>query len=157
MAGRTHHYRTTVIWTGNTGAGTATRASYSRAHEITAAGKPVIPGSSDSQFRGDPSRWNPEELLLASLSTCHQLWYLDLCAQSGIVVTAYEDHAEATMIEEPGGAGQFTDVLLRPRVTVALGSDLATAEALHHRAHAMCFIARSVNFPVTHAPETVLG
>lgn len=101
---------------------------------------------------GDKERWNPEELLLASLSACHKLWYLGLCAQAGVVVTAYEDNAEACMIEEFGGAGQFVSAVLRPYVTIVEDSDSVKAHALHHRAHEMCFIARSVNFPVSIEP-----
>jgi organic hydroperoxide reductase OsmC/OhrA len=154
MAGREHRYQVTVEWTGNTGTGTAGYRTYDRRHEIVAPGspKPDIPGSSDPAFRGDAARWNPEELLLASLSACHQLWYLHLCADAGVVVTAYVDRAEGTMVEEATGAGQFSRVVLRPVVTLAAGTDVARARALHHDAHAMCYIARSVNFPVDHEP-----
>lgn len=152
-----HEYRVRVTWTGNEGAGTATYRGYSRAHRISAAGKPDIEGSSDPSFRGDPARWNPEELLVASLSACHKLWYLGLCAKHGVTVLAYEDDAEGSMAEEANGAGQFTSVVLRPRITLAAGSDLATAEALHHTAHQMCFIARSVNFPVEHHPDITVA
>jgi organic hydroperoxide reductase OsmC/OhrA len=154
---RQHHYRVAVTWRGNMGAGTASPRAYSRAHEIGAPGKPAIAGSSDPSFRGDPARWNPEELLLASLSACHQLWYLGLCADAGIVVAAYEDHAEGVMAEQADGAGQFTKVILRPRVTLAAGGDMDAAMALHRAAHAMCFIARSVNFPVEHRPEMIVA
>ena len=155
MAGREHRYQVTVEWTGNTGTGTAGYRTYERRHEISApkAPKPPIPGSSDPAFRGDGARWNPEELLVASLSACHQLWYLHLCADAGVVVTAYVDRAEGTMVEDATGAGQFTRVVLRPAVTVAAGADVARARALHHDAHAMCYIARSVSFPVEHEPE----
>jgi organic hydroperoxide reductase OsmC/OhrA len=144
-----HRYVVQLRWTGNTGSGTASYRGYERAHDIIAAGKPAIAGSSDPAFRGDADRWNPEELLVASLAACHKLWYLGLCAQHGIVVTGYEDEAEGCMVEEPGGAGQFVSVTLQPRVTIAAG-DAGEAAALHDQAHAMCFIARSVNFPVTH-------
>jgi organic hydroperoxide reductase OsmC/OhrA len=106
-------------------------------------------------FRGDKARWNPEELLLAALSSCHQLAYLHLCAVAGVVVTDYVDQAEGWMAETPDGAGQFTRVLLRPKVTVTAGSDQAKALELHHEAHEVCFIARSVNFPVENEPEIV--
>jgi len=152
-----HHYTVTVVWTGNDGRGTATYTGYSRAHRITAPGKSPIDGSADPAFRGDLARWNPEELLLASLSACHQLWYLHLCATSGICVTAYEDAAEATMAEAPDGSGHVISAALRPQVRVAPGCDIALAEALHGRAHAMCFIARSVNFPVRHHPVVLAG
>jgi organic hydroperoxide reductase OsmC/OhrA len=150
MADKTHRYTIKVTWTGNEGAGTGSYRGYSRAHRIESAGKTAIEGSADPSFRGDPTRWNPEELLLASISACHKLWYLGLCSQAGIRVEAYEDAAEAIMVEGDSGAGQFTSVLLRPRVTLAAGSDKTMAEALHARAHSMCFIARSVNFPVEH-------
>ena len=154
---REHRYGVTVRWTGNTGAGTATYRGYERRHEIVATdrpAKPPIPGSSDPAFRGDAARWNPEELLVASLSACHQLWYLHLCADAGVVVTDYTDHAEGVMAEDGGtGGGRFVSVVLRPVVTVAPGSDVARARALHGRAHALCYIASSVSFPVTHEPE----
>ena len=98
-------------------------------------------------------RWNPEELLLASLSACHKLWYLGLCAEAGVVVVAYEDNAQGTMVEESNGAGQFTSVILRPKVILASGSEIEKAQMLHKIAHEKCFIARSVNFPVSHVPE----
>lgn len=152
MAEMRHQYAVRVVWTGNMGTGTATFRGYERAHEIEVVGKQPISGSSDPAFRGDPSRWNPEELLVASLSACHKLWYLGLCANAGVVVTSYEDDAQGLMIEEASGAGQFVSVTLRPRVTISTGSDEAAAHALHHRAHEMCFIARSVNFPVMTEP-----
>ncbi len=152
MANKQHSYRTRVTWTGNPGGGTTSYRAYSRDHEITGQGKRMIEGSSDPSFRGDAMRWNPEELLLASVAACHKLWYLGLCANAGIVVHSYEDEAEGTMEEEKNGAGQFTGITLKPRVVVSAGSDKAAAEALHHDAHAMCFIARSVNFPITHRP-----
>jgi organic hydroperoxide reductase OsmC/OhrA len=136
--------------------GTDSFRSYERAHEIVATGKPRINGSADQAFRGDPTRWNPEELLVASLSACHKLWYLGLCSQAGVVVTSYEDDAEGIMIEEASGAGQFTFVTLRPRVRISANSDVAVARSLHHRAHEMCFIARSMNFPVHHKPTITL-
>jgi organic hydroperoxide reductase OsmC/OhrA len=148
MNGKRHQYKVQVVWTGNEGDGTASFRGYRRDHDLRAAGKPPIFGSSDPGFRGDPARWNPEELLVASLSACHKLWYLGLCAQAGIVVTAYEDEAEGIMVEESSGAGQFIAVTLRPRVTITRQASLDTARNLHAKAHEMCFIARSVNFPV---------
>lgn len=150
MADKEHRYTVRVTWTGNEGTGTASYRGYSRSHRIDGVGKTTIEGSSDPSFRGDSTRWNPEELFLASLSACHKLWFLGLCAEAGITVETYEDAAEGTMVEESGGAGQFTSVMLRPRVTLRVGSDKIRAEALHARAHSMCFIARSVNFPVEH-------
>ncbi|HEY4219598.1 MAG TPA: OsmC family protein [Gemmatimonadaceae bacterium] len=148
MSGRAHHYAVHLEWTGNTGAGTRDYRSYERAHELRVDGKPVIPASSDPAFRGDASRYNPEEMLVASLSSCHMLWYLHLASDAGLVVTAYRDDPVGVMRENADGSGEFTDVLLRPTVTVRHGSDTATVETLHHRAHDLCFIARSVRFPV---------
>jgi len=151
---KSHRYAVVVTWTGNTGSGTSNYRAYDRRHEISASTqKPPIPGSSDPAFRGDSKRWNPEELLVAALAACHELWYLHLCAESGIVVTAYVDHAEGVMEEAADGSGHFQSVLLRPRVTVAPGSDLVRARELHAAAHAKCFIANSVNFPVRHEAE----
>src|SRR5665213_1783392 len=146
-----HRYETTLRWNGNTGAGTSGYSAYSRNHEIDGPGKAApVPGSSDSHFRGDGSRYNPEELLVASLSSCHMLWYLHLCAVNGIVVTHYEDAAAGFMHEADDGAGRFEKVMLRPAVTISSGSDRDKAQALHREAHRMCFIANSVNFPVMH-------
>ena len=145
---KTHRYTASVEWTGNTGTGTATYRSYERAHVIQITGKPPIPGSSDPAFLGDASRYNPEDLLVASLSTCHMLWFLHLAAVAKVVVTAYRDIASGTMAEDAAGGGRFTEVMLAPEVTVAGTVDPAAIEALHHDAHGKCFIANSVNFPV---------
>jgi len=150
-----HQYRTTLRWTGNRGEGTKNYRSYDRSHEISAPGKLPILGSSDPNFRGDASRWNPEQLLVASLSACHKLWYLHLCSTSGIVVQNYTDEAEGTMNENKDGSGEFARVVLHPLVEVSAKSDRALAESLHHKAHDMCFIARSVNFPVECRPTIV--
>jgi organic hydroperoxide reductase OsmC/OhrA len=153
MAGKEHHYLAQVTWTGNHGVGTRGYREYGRDHEIVSGDKPTIPGSSDPAFRGDATRWNPEELLVASLSACHKLWYLHVCSAAGIVVTAYKDKAEGRMVETENGSGHFTAVILRPHVRLAAGADVAHAAGLHHDAHAMCFIANSVNFPVTVEPS----
>ena len=143
-----HHYQSTVRWTGNLGTGTSAYRAYSRDHEIVANGKPTIPASSDADFNGDTSRYNPEELLVASLSACHMLWYLHLCAVNKVVVLDYEDRAGGIMEETDDGGGRFLEVTLRQSITVTAESDLETAKRLHHDAHEKCFIANSVNFPV---------
>ena len=120
-------------------------------------GKSTIHGSSDPAFRGDAGRWNPEELLLASLSACHKLWYLHLCADAGVVVETYVDEAVGVMEESSEGGGQFVRVTLKPDVGVAAGSDRDKALSLHNAAHAMCYIARSVNFPVLCEPSVTQG
>src|ERR1700722_16738695 len=128
--GKTHHYKVTVEWTGNTGSGTSGYKAYERRHEISAGTKkPAIPGSSDPNFHGDAARWNPEELLVASLSACHKLWYLHLCSEARIVVTAYVDHAEGVMEETADGSGRFARVVLHPQVTLAPGAGIASCGA----------------------------
>ena len=155
-AGREHSYAATVTWTGNRGEGTKTYTAYTRDHDVAIAGKPVIAGSSDPAFRGDAARHNPEDLLVASLSACHMLWYLHLCATAGVVVTAYRDEAKGRMVEDREKGGWFSEVVLHPSVTIA-GGDPAKAVALHHDAHAKCFIANSVNFPVRCEPIVTVG
>lgn|SRR5581483_1799209 len=154
---RNHRYSVIVTWHGNRGTGTSAYGAYARDYEITTDGKVPIAGSSDPAFRGDRTRWNPEELLVASLSACHKLWYLHLAANAGIVVIDYADRAEGVMEEYADGSGRFTQVVLRPAVTLAADSDLARAAALHHTAHEKCFIANSVNFPVTCEPNIVVA
>lgn len=151
---RTHRYTVAVVWTGNLGEGTAAYRAYGRDHEVAAPTKPTIPGSSDPAFRGDATRWNPEELLVAALSQCHMLAFLHLAADAGVVVTAYQDRAEGSMAEDGAGGGRFTEVVLRPQVTVADAAVVDRVDALHHRAHELCFIASSVNFPVRCEPAT---
>ncbi len=150
-----HRYHVTVDWTGNTGTGTSSYKAYSRDHLIRAEGKPDVPGSSDPAFRGDPARWNPEDMLVASLAACHKLWYLHFCSVEGVTVAAYRDEAEGVMVEDRERGGAFSRVTLRPVVTIAAGDDAALAKALHGRAHHFCFIANSVNFPVTCEPRIV--
>ncbi len=149
-----HHYQIDLTWTGNEGKGTESYKAYSRNHLISAAGKSItIPGASDPSFLGDPTRYNPEELFVSSLSACHMLWYLHLCAVNKIVVTDYEDHATGTMIETTDGGGRFTEVTLHPKVTITDPTQKEKAHDLHHQANGLCFIANSCNFKVRHEPE----
>lgn len=147
---RQHDYQVTVRWSGDTGTG---YRDYTRDHDVVAEGKPVLNGSADPAFRGTPARWNPEDLLVASLSECHMLTFLSLCARNGIAVTDYVDAASGVMREE-GEGGRFTEVVLRPVVTVADRAMIEPAAALHRQAHEACFIAASVNFPVRHEAVT---
>lgn len=149
-----HHQKLGIEWTGNQGTGTSGYREYERSHRIFAEGKPDILGTSDPAFRGDPSRWNPEELILASISACHKLWYLHFCAVSGVVVSEYVDHCEGSMIIPEGEVGRMQEVILRPKVTITKG-DRDTALELHHDAHEKCFIANSVNFPIKIVPEII--
>ncbi len=150
-----HQYAITTTWTGNTGQGTRSYKGYERSHTISVANKPDIAGSADPSFRGDHTRHNPEELLVASLSTCHMLWYLHLCAEAGVIVTDYVDRATGTMIVTPDGGGRFREVTLHPVVTVADAHMIDKANALHEPANQKCFIANSCNFPVHHRPTCV--
>ncbi len=152
-----HHYNVGITWTGNKGQGTTSATAYERSHTISAHGKPDIEGSSDVAFRGDISKYNPEDFLVSALAQCHMLWYLHLCADAGIVVTAYHDQAVGTMIESPTGGGHFTSVVLHPHVTLSDISRAEQADTLHAKAHEKCFIANSVNFPVTHKGVYVAG
>lgn len=153
---RPHRYRVDVIWTGNRGTGTDGYRNYSRNHVIRVPGKPDLAGSSDPTFRGDATRHNPEDMLVAALSTCHMLSYLHMATVAGVVVTDYRDAAEGTMVTE-GDGGHFTEVVLRPVVTITAASDPARAEAAHEAAHHACFIANSVNFPVRCEPRIVVA
>ena len=154
-ATRDHGYAVSLNWSSNLSSVTSAYRDYSRSYEIGAEGKPVIYGSADPAFRGDRSRWSPEELLVASLSACHKLWYLHLAAEAGIIVNAYTDRAEGVMEVGRDGAARFKGVVLHPTVTLATGSDVGQARALHQPAHEKCFIANSVNFPVQCEPEIV--
>jgi len=150
-----HQYRVDVTWTGNQGTGTKTYQGYGREHEIRIAGKPTVEGSSDPMFRGDASKYNPEDMLVTALSTCHMLSYLHQAVLAGVVVTAYTDSAEGTMETDVHG-GHFTEVVLRPVVTITADSDALKAEAAHEAAHHGCFIANSVNFPVRCEPRIIV-
>jgi organic hydroperoxide reductase OsmC/OhrA len=158
MAYGEHKYKVSVQWTGNRGSGTSGYRDYGRDHVITAGSKPAIPGSSDAAFLGDASRWNPEDLLVASACACHKLWYLHLCADAGIVVLDYRDNAEGTMLDTPQ-QGRFSQIVLRPHVVIRVGGDVEQAAHLHHVAHEKCYIANSVNFPILCEPviETDAG
>lgn len=148
-----HHFQTTTMWTGNLGTGTSGYRNYSRNHEVTGPSKAsAISGSSQPVFRGDPSRYNPEELLLAALANCHMLWVLHLCADAGITITEYSDSAEAEMQEHPDGSGEIISAVLHPTMTITDPDRIADAIAIHDRAHSVCCLSRSVKFPVSHRP-----
>lgn len=146
-----HDYTARVVWTGNRGQGTASYRGYDRTWNVATPGKPVIECSNDPLLGGDPGLHNPEDLLIASLSACHMLWYLHLASDVGIAVQGYEDDPLAVGETLPDGASRFLRATLRPRITVPKGTDLGRADAIHHQIHKTCFIARSVNFPVDYA------
>jgi len=151
-----HKYRTIIEWTGNRGEGTKSYKAYDRSHRITVDNKSLIEASSDPAFMGDATKYNPEELLLASLSSCHMLWYLHLCSDNGIIVVDYKDEATGTMVETASG-GHFTEVILHPLVTITDETKIEKANELHHAANKHCFIANSCNFPVKHEPSCLIA
>ncbi|MET4588591.1 OsmC family protein [Arthrobacter sp. 754] len=150
-----HRYSLTVQWTGNLGEGTSSYRGYSRDHDVLIPGLPVLPGSADPTFHGDRDRYNPEQLLLAALAQCHMLSFLHVAVRHGVVVTDYRDEATGTLHLNRDGSGQFESVTLHPHVTLADPEHVAVAEQLHREANQVCFIARSVNFPVRHEPVTL--
>lgn len=147
--GKEHEYTSLIRWTGNRGEGTRTYRGYDRTWDIETRGKPVVHCSNDPLLGGDPTLHNPEDLLLSSLASCHMLWYLHLASNAGIAVSAYKDAPVAVGETEPSGAGRFLRAVLKPVITVPKGTDIARADAIHHEIHKVCFIARSVNFPVS--------
>lgn len=148
-----HTYRSRVEWTGNRGSGTSAYKAYDRSWNLVENGKPVLACSNDPLLGGDPTKHNPEDMLLSALSACHMLWYLHLCSDAGIVVQSYFDQPEAVGELESLGKGRFVAACLKPVITINKDLDMDTAHALHHEIHQYCFIARSVNFPVTYMPE----
>lgn len=147
-----HNYKLTIQWTGNSGTGTSAYTAYTRHHQVLIDNKPVMNLSSDPAFKGDKTKHNPEELLLASISSCHMLWYLHLCATAGIIVTDYVDNATGIMEETSNGGGQFTEVTLYPVVTITEAAMIEKANELHKKANEHCFISNSLNFAVHHEP-----
>jgi organic hydroperoxide reductase OsmC/OhrA len=151
-----HQYQATLTWAGNKGSGTMDYRSYDRSYIISIDNKPDILGSSDSAFLGDKTKHNPEDLLLASLSSCHMLWYLHLCSQNEIIVMDYKDTPVGKMTENADGSGRFTEVVLNPVVIITNEAQVEKANALHDDAHRMCFIANSCNFPIRHEPKCIV-
>ena len=145
-----HDFTTVIAWTGDRGEGTRSYRGYDRTWDIAVPGRAPVHCSNDPMLGGDPSRMNPEDLLLSALSACHMLWYLHLASEAGVVVHAYRDEPVGHGESEPSGAGRFVAATLRPRITLAPGTDIEVADALHGRIGAVCFIARSVAFPVHH-------
>lgn len=148
-----HHYNTELRWTGNRGSGTSHYSSFDRSHSIKVKDKPEIKGSSDPAFKGDYTKYNPEELFLSALSACHMLWYLHLCARENVIVLGYSDQAIATMVETPDGGGKFTSATLKPSVVIDHQSMYDKALELHQKAGERCFIANSVNFKVEYQTQ----
>lgn len=154
---REHRYALRTTWTGDRGTGTSGYRDYDRSVTIEIDGKPALAASADKPFRGDPARWNPEDLLLAALSECHLLSYLHACVQAGVVVVGYRDEATGVMVEDGRNGGAFREVVLRPHVIVAEAAMTDAATAAHAQAHEWCFLANSVNFPVRHEPTVTVA
>jgi organic hydroperoxide reductase OsmC/OhrA len=133
-AATTTVHRARVVWEGG--------KEDLRAHSIHVADR-VLEASSAPELGGDPAKADPEELLVAALSSCHMLWFLSLSRARRLRVTAYEDDAEGTM-----DGTRFTRVVLRPRVEFEQDPEAGAIDELHGEAHERCFIANSVNFPV---------
>lgn len=152
MATKQHEYDVSVEWTGNRGTGTSDYKAYDRTWNICSAGKPVVACSNDPLLGGDASKYNPEDLLLAAVASCHMLWYLHLCSNAGVTVTDYKDTPSGIGEMEPSGKGRFLKVILKPKITISTGS-IEQAEKIHGEVHNFCFIARSVNFPIEIDPE----
>lgn len=151
---KSHAYQLDIIWTGNRGSGTSEYTAYDRNYTLKAANKPDLLCSADTPFRGEAHKYNPEDMFLSSLSACHMLWYLHLCADAGVIVTEYRDHATGLMTESyQGSGGRFVEVLLNPVVVVADANMVDLAYELHYKAREKCFIANSCNFPVIHRPN----
>lgn len=149
-----HNYSLNIKWTGNKGEGTTRYDAYDRSYIISGENKVEILGSADAPFRGDITKYNPEDLLLASLSSCHMLWYFHLCADAGIIVTDYIDNPTGILVQNETGSGSFSEVTLNPIVTVSESSMTDKANQLHEKANQFCFIANSVNFKVKHNPTS---
>ena len=150
------HYHTTLKWSGDAHGSTKSVEGYSREFRAEFEGKPSLRGSADPAFHGDPALYNPEDLLLSALSACHMLSYLAVCAHAGIAVLSYEDPAVATLARRDGRV-RFVNVLLRPKVVLEPGGNIEKARALHERAHDICIIANSVNFPVRYEASVALA
>ena len=152
-----HQFEAALRWTGNTGSGTTGYKAYDRTWDLQTPGKPVMHCTNDPELGGDPSKYNPEDMLIAALSSCHMLWYLHLCAITGVVVVEYVDRAAGALQINKDGSGQFISVTLRPQILISARSDMAKAKSAHNQAHKYCFIARSVSFPVKCEPAIAIA
>jgi organic hydroperoxide reductase OsmC/OhrA len=145
-----HLFKAELNWTSNKKQEEITSKFYSKSHQIKIEGKPILDVSAAKAFKGDPELYNPEDLLLSSLVSCHMMSYLYVCFQNGIEVLEYSDNAEATLEVLPNGSGRFTEVRLNPKVKISNPDKIELALNLHFKANQLCFIANSCNFPVLH-------
>lgn len=149
---KNHLFFSSIVWTGNLGSGTDTYTTYSRSHTVSSVSKESIHCSSDPMFRGDASKYNPEELFLSSISSCHMLWYLHLCADAKIVVVEYKDDCEGILKLDEHSLGKFEHITLRPTIIISEVAKIEKAKELHQLAHKFCFIAQSLNVHVSIEP-----
>lgn len=145
-----HLFRAAASW--NLDKARGNLKSYNRNHTISIAGKQILNVSAAKAFKGDSNLYNPEDMLLASLVSCHMMSYLYVCNQNGIEVLEYSDEAVATLVVESDGSGRFTEVILNPKVIITQADKKEEALSLHKKANELCFIANSCNFPVYHNP-----
>ncbi len=151
-----HEFPSRIVWTGNRGTGTSAYKAYDRTWDMTVQDKTVLHCSNDPLLGGDPSKYNPEDMLIASVASCHMLWYLHLCSVAGVTVLAYEDNPIGVGESEPDGTGRFLEAILKPKITITADSDAEKAVSIHDEIHNYCFIARSINFPVRYEPEILV-
>lgn len=145
-----HLFKAEVKWTSDQKPVDSTKRFYRKSHKIVIEGKPVLNVSAAKAFKGDPELYNPEDLLLSSLVSCHMMSYLYVCSQNGIEVLEYSDNAEATLEVNPDGSGRFVEVRLKPKVKILNSDKIELAIELHKKANQLCFIANSCNFPILH-------
>ncbi len=152
-----HTFKATVKWEIKEGESTQNPRTFSRNHEVLIDNKAIpLQVSAAKTFRGDDSLYNPEDLLLSALTSCHMMSYLYVCAQNNIEVLSYTDNAEADLEVEASGSGSFKTVRLKPVVTIKDESQKDLAKSLHIKANQLCFIANSCNFPIVHNATIVV-
>jgi organic hydroperoxide reductase OsmC/OhrA len=145
-----HLFKAKLNWFSAKKEEVSTSKIYSKSHTVTIEGKPILNVSAAKAFKGDPTLYNPEDLLLSSIVSCHMMSYLYVCAQNGIEVLSYTDNAEATLEVSDNGSGRFIEVRLYPKVVIKQKEKIAEALRLHQKANELCFMANSCNFPVVH-------
>lgn len=152
-----HIFKVALSWFSTEKVASPKSKVYSKSHHISIEGKSDLAISAAKAFKGDPSLYNPEDLLLSSLVSCHMMSYLYLCDQNNIEVISYTDHAEAILEVNSDASGRFVEVILKPAVVILNPEQIALALDLHKKANQLCFIANSCNFPVMHMPTCLAG
>jgi organic hydroperoxide reductase OsmC/OhrA len=147
-----HLFKAKLNWFSTIKEEVSTSKIYTKNHTITIEGKDILDVSAAKAFKGDPSLYNPEDLLLSSVVSCHMMSYLYVCSQNGIEVVSYTDAADATLEVLESGSGRFTQVRLYPKVIIRQKEKITEAISLHKKANELCFIANSCNFHIIHEP-----